>query len=157
MALLSTFPAMNLLGNASSSAAAVVSPSSSSPSTGTNFTLTGSMDSAAFLVKTTQVPPNSSQLLNIYVQQSIDSGQTFDDFVSIQIAGKTASQTVALWVREVAPSSSGIVRAAATRSLAANSVLQGPVGNTWRAEAVCGSSASSSQAWQISVSAQVSQ
>lgn len=159
MALLSSFPAINLLGNASSSNPSFVSPTSSQSVTGNQLTMTADYKSAIFLVKANQVAPNSSQTLTVYIQHSPDAGQTFDDFVSILVSGKTAVATVAQWLRDVAPSSSAFIRTTATTSLATgqNGVLQGPVGATWRAVGACNTSASSSVAWQINVSAQVAQ
>lgn len=165
MAVVSAFPVLNLLGNNSSTAPVYVSPSSSVASTGASTTLTTDFKSALFFVNVNQAPANSSQFLNVYVQHSPDGGTTFDDYVSILISGKQTSNkttAVAQWVRDYAASSSLAsnfvsVRTPATRALANNTVLQGPIGSTWRAEAVCGSSASSSQAWQLNVSTQFAQ
>lgn len=156
MALLSSFPALNLLGNASSSNPSFVSPTSSASITGSTLTMSADYRSGVFLVKANQVPANSSQTATAFVQHSLDGGQTFDDFAAILINGKTAVQTIAQWVRDVAPSSSG-AHNAATAALTPNTVIQGPVGATWRAQIVCNTSASSSTPWQVSLSAQVAQ
>lgn len=154
----SVFPVTSILGTASSSSPVYVSPTSSSPSVGNTILLSTNYRTAVFFLNAAQVPPNSSQLLDVYMQHSPDGGTTFDDFVAMRIAGKTATaKSIALWVRDTAPSSSAIVRTPATRTLANGTVLQGPVGAVWRAEAVPATSCSSSQAWQINLSAQVAQ
>jgi hypothetical protein len=160
MASLSSFPATNILGIASSSGnPTYVSPTSSQAITGGSLTLSTNFRTACFFLNVAQAPANSSQLLDVWVQHSPDGGTTFDDFVAFtRVAGKVATATqIALWVRDVAPSSSGIVRTPSTRALASGTVLQGPVGASWRAEAVCASSASSSQPWKLNLSAQVAQ
>lgn len=160
MALLSAFPVTNLLGAASTSNPTFVSPTSSAPSTGSVVTLTTTFRSSMFFLNVNQAPANSSQTLNVWVQHTPDGGTTFDDFVSFPlIAGKVPGGTsaIALWVRDTAPTSSGVTRVPTTRSLAAGTVLQGPVAAGWRAEAVPATSCSSSQAWKINVSAQVAQ
>lgn len=159
MALLSAFPSTSLLGTASSSAPLYVSPTSSAPSTGNVATITTDFRTGMFFLNVTQTPPNSSQGLNVYVQHSPDAGTTWDDFVSFALVnGKVATATqIALWARDTAPSSSGIVHTPVTRTLAAGSVLQGPVSGTWRAEAVPATSASTSQSWKLNLSVQLAQ
>lgn len=156
MALISSFPALNLLGNASSSAPSYVSPTSSGTITGQNVTLTATYRTAAVMIKVNQAAPNSSQTATVYVEHSIDAGQTYDDFMAFLINGKQASASIMTWTRDVSASSSG-PHLNATKSLSNNTVVNGPIGATWRAEVVCNTSASSSQAWQINVSAQVAQ
>lgn len=156
MALLSSFPSLNILGNASSSSPTYVSPTSSASVTGNAITLTTDFKSAGFLLKVNQIPANSSQSMSVYMQASMDGGQTYDDFVSFLVNGKTTANAIAQWVRDVAPSSSG-VHTPQTSALANNTVTQGPIGATWRAVATCNTSASSSLAWQVNLSAQVAQ
>lgn len=158
MAQLSAFPNTNLLGISSSSNPIYVSPTTSASAlTGNTVKLTVDYKSAVFFLNINQTSPSSSHLLNVYVEHSPDGGTTFDDFVSFfQVAGKAAASTnLAGWVRDV-PSSSATVRTPATRTLAAGSIIQGPVGGAWRAEAVV-TGASSSQPWQLNLIAQVAQ
>jgi len=152
----------SILGTAAASSASpvYVSPlSSSAPSIGSTITLAQNPKSALFYLNFNQSPPNSSQTINVYIEHSPDGGVTFDDFVSFPlVAGKgTPADQIAVWVRDVAPSSSAIVRTPTTRTLAAGTVLQGPVAPVWRCEAVPATSCSSSQAWQINVTAQIGQ
>lgn len=169
MALLSSFPATNLLGIAaptSSGTSTFVSPTSSQSTTGLNTTLTATYRSAVFQLTVNQTSPSSSHLLDVYGQHSVDGGVTYDDFVHFnQIAGKvtvgTTTTQIAQWVRDTAASSSTSsnfqsVRSVATAALAAGLVLQGPVGATWRGFATV-SGASSSQPWKLTLASQVAQ
>jgi hypothetical protein len=167
MALITSFPATNLLGIASSSTSTTyVSPTSSQSTTGGNTTLTATYRSAIFQLSVKQTSPSSSHLLDVYAQHSVDNGTTYDDFVHFsQIAGKvtvgTFTYQIAQWIRDTAASSSTAgnyqsMRTPATASLAAGLVLQGPVGATWRGFATV-TGASSSQPWQLTLQAQVAQ
>lgn len=173
MALVSAFPVTNIIGTAASTStstiaavpAVFVSPTSSAALVGSNIALSTNFRTAVFALNVSQMPVSSSQTLNVFVRHSPDGGTTFDDFVAFATVAPSSSnstnlltaQQIALWVRDVAPSSSAIVRTPATRTLAAGTVLQGPLGSIWRAEAVANTSTSSSQAWKINVSAQVAQ
>ena len=168
MALLSSFPATNLLGvtqpsSSSPISTVTVSPTSSAPITGVNTTLTATYRTAIFQLTVSQLSPSSSHLLDVYASHSVDGGVTYDDFVHFnQIAGKVASATqIAQWVRDSVSSSSTAgniqtVRTPVTQTLAAGSVLQGPVGATWRGFAIV-TGASSSQPWKLTLTAQVAQ
>lgn len=164
MALLSSFPATNLLGNASSSSPSTVSPTSSANITGGSQTFTATYRTATFQLNVSQVSPSSSHLLDVFVRHSVDAGQNSDDFIRfLQVPGKTptTSTQVAQWIRDFAASSSisanvQSVRAVSSQTLAQGTVLQGPVGATWTAVAVA-SGASSSQPWRLTLSAQVAQ
>jgi hypothetical protein len=175
MALFSAFPVTNILGTAPSTStslnaavtAVFVSPTSSAATVGNNIVMTTDFRSAVFTLNATQCPPNSSQTLGVWVRHSPDGGNTFDDFVAFATVAPSSSNgtanvtsvQIAQWVRDVAPSSSlgFTVRVPATRALAAGTVIQGPVGALWRAEAIALSSTSSSQAWKVNVTAQVAQ
>lgn len=168
MALLSSFPATNFLGitqpsSSSAIATVYVSPTSSASITGANTTLTATYRSAIFQLTVAQLSASSSHFLDVYASHSVDGGVTYDDFVHFnQIAGKVATATqIAQWVRDAVASSSAAsniqtVRTPATQTLAAGSVLQGPLGATWRGFATV-TGASSSQPWKLTLTAQVAQ
>lgn len=146
----------------SSGTSVFVSPSTSAGGTLTSavFDTQGNTPSALFFLNVNQVSPSSSHNLDVYVQHSPDGGITYDDFAHFnQVPGKTptTSTQVAQWIRDAGPSSSAVsnyqsVRSMATASLAAGLVLQGPVGPTWRAQAVV-NGGSSSQPWKMTLSA----
>ena len=163
MALLSAFPVTNILGSASTSNPVYVTPTSSVSTTGSNITLTADYKTAGFFLNVVQTSGATSHSLDVYVQHSPDGGTTFDDFVHFPTINSSspnanvAYKSYAVWLRDVAPTSSNqIVHTPATQTLAANTVLFGPVGAVWRGVAVV-NMASGTTPWKLNLTAQVAQ
>ncbi len=109
------------------SSAARTSSSTASVELGESYAI----EAAVFQLAVTAAATDVDDTLDVYVQQSVDGGTTWDDFVHFtQVLGNGGAKVfLASWQRQVAPESE--LKAPADAALAAG-VLQGPVSPQWR-------------------------
>lgn len=90
---------------------------------------------AVFFLDVSAAATDAGDTLNVRVQHSLDDGTTWDDFVSFtQVLGNGgAKKFIASWTESTTTPESE-VRVPADGTLAAGGVLQGPVGEKWRAK-----------------------
>jgi hypothetical protein len=107
--------------------------------------------SAQFWLEVTAAAAAATDLLNVYIQSSIDGGTLWDDFVHFtQVLGNGgAVKHLASWVRDVTPESEMHIQQDAAM---AAGVLQGPVGPMWRVKYVIFDDGGAHQTFTFSVS-----
>lgn len=94
---------------------------------GSSISLPKNLKALLFLLKVTNADTDAGDTLNIYIQESLDGGTTWNDRVSFtQVIGTDSASAIKAAINcEVAPETE--LGAQADASLAAGSVLQGPV------------------------------
>lgn len=109
----------------------LTSAARSSSGTGGSVRIPSGASGAVLLLDLTAAATDAIDTLNVRVQHTID-GASWDDFVSFTqcLGNGGAKQHVAVWSANYTPESE--MHALADGSLAAGSVLQGPVGGLWR-------------------------
>lgn len=101
---------------------------------GSSITLPKNLKALLFLMNCTVADKDANDTLNIYIQESLDGGTTWNDRVSFtQIVGSDAASAIKAAINcEVAPETE--LGAQADASLAAGGVLQGPIAPLIRAK-----------------------
>lgn len=91
-------------------------------------------DAAFQLAFTSDVAHSSDDSIRLWLQSSRDGGLSYDDFLAFNNVEGNSSDTYqeAQWVRAALGDLSSTVRAQQDGALAVGTVLQGPIGGTWR-------------------------
>lgn len=112
------------------------------------------IQSALFGLVVSAAATDVGDLLDVYVQHSVDGGVTYDDFVHFtQVLGNGgAKKYLATWRRDASPESE--LHAPGDAALAAG-VLQGPTGPIWRLKWVIVDASTLNVSFTFAVTAQV--
>ncbi len=119
--------------------------------TGNAVTLHRGLKALEFLLTLTNADKDAGDTLNIYIQESIDNSNWNDIISFVQLNGESAAQKILAKINcQVAPETE--LGAMADGSLAAGSVLQGPVGPYLRAKWVLVDSGDADQTFTFGIS-----